>query len=92
MGHPPIDGAYTELYAGLSSDITIEKTGSLGEYRSSQPVSLQQLANPRLVIPFGRIAEIRNDFQEATRSEEESGNGTAAKFWNWTEDQIKQYV
>jgi retinol dehydrogenase-12 len=30
MGHPPIDGAYTELYAGLSSDITIEKTGSWG--------------------------------------------------------------
>ncbi|TGJ81953.1 hypothetical protein E0Z10_g6804 [Xylaria hypoxylon] len=73
VGHPPIDGAYTELYAGLSLDITIEKTGSW-------------------VIPFGRIAEIRKDLQEATRSESEGGNGNAAKFWDWTEEQVKQYT
>ncbi|KAI8632519.1 short-chain dehydrogenase [Xylariaceae sp. FL1651] len=73
LGYPPIEGAYTELYAGLSPDITLKNTGSW-------------------VIPFGRIAEIRKDLQEATRSEAEGGNGTAAKFWDWTEEQIKPYV
>ncbi|KAI0485533.1 short-chain dehydrogenase [Xylaria cf. heliscus] len=73
MGNPPIKGAYTELYAGLSPDITIEKTGSW-------------------VIPFGRLAEIRKDLQEATRSEADGGNGNAAKFWDWTEEQVKQYI
>ncbi|KAI1111163.1 short-chain dehydrogenase [Nemania sp. NC0429] len=72
-GFPPVNGAYTQLYAGLSPDITLERTGSW-------------------VIPFGRIAEIRKDLQEATRSEAEGGNGTAAKFWDWTEEQVKQYV
>ncbi|KAI0555555.1 short-chain dehydrogenase [Xylaria curta] len=73
MGHPAVEGAYTELYAGLSPDITIEKTGSW-------------------VIPFGRIGEIRKDLQEAARSKEEGGNGNAAKFWDWTEEQVKQYI
>ncbi|KAI8953890.1 short-chain dehydrogenase [Xylaria longipes] len=73
MGHPPINGAYTELYAGLSPDITMEETGSW-------------------VIPFGRIAEIRKDLQEAALPEAEGGNGTAAKFWDWTEEQVKQYI
>lgn len=30
--YPPLSGAYTELYAGLSPDITIEKTGCWGEF------------------------------------------------------------
>ncbi|KAI1289058.1 short-chain dehydrogenase [Xylaria venustula] len=73
MTYPPVNGAYTQLYAGLSPDITIDKTGSW-------------------VIPFGRISEIRKDLQEATRSGTEGGNGTAANFWDWTEEQVKDYV
>ena len=30
--HPPIYGAYTELFAGLSPQITMEKTGDWGEF------------------------------------------------------------
>ena len=26
---PPINGAYTELFSGLSSDITVEESGTL---------------------------------------------------------------
>ncbi|KAI0967310.1 short-chain dehydrogenase [Xylaria arbuscula] len=71
--YPPVNGAYTQLYAGLSPDITIDKTGSW-------------------VIPFGRVSEIRKDLQEATRSGAEGGNGTAANFWDWTEEQVKSHV
>ncbi|KAI0833103.1 putative short-chain dehydrogenase [Hypoxylon sp. FL0890] len=71
--YPPVNGAYTLLYAGLSPDITLEKTGSW-------------------VVPFGRIYLIRKDLLEATKTEEEGGNGTAKKFWEWTEEQIKQYI
>ncbi|KAI1391570.1 putative short-chain dehydrogenase [Hypoxylon trugodes] len=71
--YPPINGAYTLLYAGLSPDLTIEKTGSW-------------------VIPFGRTRPIRKDLTAAAKTVEEGGNGTAKKFWEWTEEQIKPYV
>ncbi|KAI1813259.1 short-chain dehydrogenase [Poronia punctata] len=72
-GYPPVNGAYAELYAGLSPDITMEKSGSW-------------------VIPFGRLGKIRKDLEEATRSEAEGGNGNSARFWDWTEEQIKPYI
>ncbi|KAI1330246.1 short-chain dehydrogenase [Xylariaceae sp. FL0255] len=73
LGHPEINGAYTELYAGVSPDITIEKTGGW-------------------VIPFGRLAAIRKDLLAATKSPEEGGNGTVAKFWEWSEEQVKPFA
>ncbi|KAI1098851.1 putative short-chain dehydrogenase [Jackrogersella minutella] len=71
--YPSVNGAYTLLYAGLSPEITLEKTGSW-------------------VVPFGRILPIRKDLTEATKTKEEGGNGTADKFWEWTEEQVKSYV
>ncbi|KAI0596494.1 putative short-chain dehydrogenase [Biscogniauxia sp. FL1348] len=71
--YPSVNGAYTELFAGLSPDITLEKTGSW-------------------VVPFGRIMPIRKDLLDATKSEDEGGNGTARKFWDWTEDQVKPFI
>lgn len=32
MLHTPIHGAYTELFAGLSPDVTIEKTGAWSKF------------------------------------------------------------
>lgn len=45
-----------------------------------------------LVAPFGRIHPIRKDLVKATQTEAEGGNGTAEKFWQWTEDQVRKYV
>lgn len=45
-----------------------------------------------LVIPWGRVAPVRKDLIEATKTEAEGGNGTALKFWEWTEKQIKPYL
>ncbi|KAF3056310.1 hypothetical protein GL218_06515 [Daldinia childiae] len=71
--YPSINGAYTLLYAGLSPDITIEKTGSW-------------------VIPWGRVRLVRKDLIEATKTEEEGGNDTAKKFWDWTDEQVNKYI
>lgn len=37
--HPVIYGAYTELFAGLSPEVTLEKTGEWGEWRISPNIS-----------------------------------------------------
>lgn len=33
--HPPINGAYTELFAGLSNEVTLEQSGGWGEPQSN---------------------------------------------------------
>ncbi|RYP45874.1 hypothetical protein DL768_007831 [Monosporascus sp. mg162] len=73
MMYPPVNGAYTELFAGLSPDITIEKTGCW-------------------VVPFGRIYPIRQDLNQAIKSESEGGTGGTRKFWEWTEEQVRPYL
>lgn len=70
---PPIQGAYTELFAGLSPDVTIEQTGAW-------------------IQPWGRLGvPLRKDIVAASRTEAEGGTGVAAKFWEWSEEQVKPY-
>lgn len=71
--YPIVNGAYAELWAGLSPEVTLEKAGSL-------------------VYPFGRFGTIRKDWEAATKSGTEGGNGTAQKFWDWSEEQVKKYL
>ncbi|KAI1392110.1 putative estradiol 17 beta-dehydrogenase [Hypoxylon trugodes] len=72
--YPIINGVYTQLFAGLSPDVTVDKAGSY-------------------VIPFGRLHYFRKDLEDgAAKSEAEGGNGTTQKFWDWSEDQVKQYL
>ncbi|KAI9658692.1 MAG: Rab geranylgeranyltransferase [Bathelium mastoideum] len=71
--HPPVNGAYTELFAGLSPELTMDNTG---EY----------------VVPWGRLYPIRPDLLDATKSEKEGGNDHAKKFWDWSEEQVREYA
>ncbi|PGH14005.1 hypothetical protein AJ79_03274 [Helicocarpus griseus UAMH5409] len=73
--HPPVFGAYTELFAGLSPEVTMEKARSTD-----------------WIVPWGRFAPVRPDLVEATKTEAEGGNGTAQKFWEWTEKQVEPYL
>lgn len=73
MKYPVVNGAYTELWAGLSPEVTVEKAGSL-------------------VLPFGRFGAIRKDWTAVTKPSDEGGNGTAQRFWDWSEEQVKEYV
>jgi len=71
--HKPIQGAYTELFAGLSPDIGIDQTGCW-------------------VIPWGRINPIRSDIKASSLTPEEGGTGVGAKFWEWSEEQVKPFL
>ncbi|KAG5297429.1 short-chain dehydrogenase [Histoplasma ohiense] len=73
MQFPPVFGAYTELFAGLSPDVTDKEPGNW-------------------IIPWGRVAPVRKDLVEAIKPETDGGNGTARKFWEWTENQIQPYL
>jgi retinol dehydrogenase-12 len=71
--HPPVNGAYTELFAGLSPEAAALKPNEW-------------------VIPFGRICTLRADIAAAGVPEAEGGNGTAAKFWEWCEEQVREFA
>jgi retinol dehydrogenase-12 len=43
------------------------------------------------VVPWGRFLIPRKDLIAASKTEEEGGTGVAAKFWDWTEEQVKPY-
>lgn len=70
-------GAYTELYAGLSSEITLEKSGAYiipwGRIR------------PDMDCP-------RRDIVAAMTSAEDGGLGYPTRFWEWCEQQWKPFV
>ncbi|KAH8651235.1 putative estradiol 17 beta-dehydrogenase [Xylariales sp. PMI_506] len=72
--YPPINGAYTELFAAFSPELT--KT-DWSKY---------------WVIPFARIAPLRQDLPRAATLESEGGTGGTHKFWEWNEEQVKPYL
>ena len=43
-------------------------------------------------MPWGRFAPIRDDLARGAKLEAEGGTGIAAKFWDWTEEQIRPYL
>lgn len=70
-------GAYTELYAGLSSEITLEQNGAYiipwGRIR------------PDSACP-------RQDIIKAMNPEDAGGLGYSSKFWDWCEKQWQPFV
>ena len=101
--HPPVKGGYTLLYGGLSPDLTIENSGTWGELFSPWKWSLSQCHEIIVywlitnlwfssVVPWGRIYPIREDLVAATKPKEDGGNGHACAFWEWNEEQVKQYL
>ncbi|KAH8820158.1 putative estradiol 17 beta-dehydrogenase [Xylogone sp. PMI_703] len=77
VGYPPIRGAYTELFAAFSPQVTVEST---------------QAKAGTWIIPFGRFHALRPDLLNATRLESEGGTGGTYKFWEWNEEQVKAYL
>jgi retinol dehydrogenase-12 len=45
--------------------------------------------NGAWIIPWGRINSIRKDIEASAKTEAEGGSGKAAKFWEWSEEQVK---
>ncbi|KAG0653118.1 Short-chain dehydrogenase reductase [Hyphodiscus hymeniophilus] len=71
--YTPIHGAYTELFAGLSPEVTPDKNGAW-------------------IVPWGRFMPVRKDLVASSKTKAEGGTGTAADFWEWTEEQVKPYL
>ncbi|KAK1598940.1 uncharacterized protein LY79DRAFT_505587 [Colletotrichum navitas] len=70
-------GGYTELFAGLSPEISLENNGAYvipwGRIRTDGDCP-------------------RKDLLDAMKLETEGGTGYAAKFWDWCEEQWKPFV
>ncbi|KAG6359350.1 hypothetical protein INS49_012871 [Diaporthe citri] len=71
--HPPILGAYTQLFAAFSPQVSIERSGEW-------------------VVPWGRFMKIRQHLLDGSKPVSEGGNGTAEKFWEWSEEQVKPFL
>lgn len=74
--YPVIRGAYSELFAAFSPQISIEKTDWSQTW----------------VGPFGRLLPLRADLSKATIPEEEGGSGGTVEFWEWNEKQVAKYL
>ncbi|KAH8890101.1 NAD(P)-binding protein [Thozetella sp. PMI_491] len=74
--YPPVYGAYTEMFAGFSPEVTVESTKKHNYW----------------IVPWGRFAPIRSDLIASMKPPSEGGTGLGGQFWGWTEEQIKPYV
>ncbi|RYP75255.1 hypothetical protein DL770_007450 [Monosporascus sp. CRB-9-2] len=77
MLYKPVFGAYTELFAGLSPEVTMEQNGIYiipwGRLRPDHTI-------------------LRKDIVKAMKPEEEGGLGYGGRFWDWCEAQWKPFV
>jgi retinol dehydrogenase 12 len=91
--HPPIYGAYTELFAGLSPEVTVQKSGAWSKFIGRRcGVRSDSAADLSKVVPWGRFLPLRKDFEAASKTEAEGGTGVGLQFWDWTEEQVKPYL
>ncbi|KAH8881862.1 short-chain dehydrogenase [Thozetella sp. PMI_491] len=72
--HPPIKGAYTELFAGLSPDVTLANTNDPAIW----------------IMPWGRLVPMQR--QDLVAAFVPRDSGKAAGFWNWCEDQVREFL
>ncbi|KAL9091607.1 MAG: hypothetical protein Q9159_001345 [Coniocarpon cinnabarinum] len=75
--YPAINGAHTELWAGLAPEVAEEAS------RKNQVVC---------VWPWGRLGTVRADVLAATKPEEEDGTGLGARFVAWCASQTQQFA
>jgi len=50
------------------------------------------VADLQAVGPWGRFFDIRKDIRVAAKPEAEGGKGVAAKFWDWSMEQVQEYA
>lgn len=44
------------------------------------------------VGPFGRFFDIRSDIAKDAKPASEGGKGVAGQFWEWSTEQVKEYL
>lgn len=93
MLYPQVYGAYTELFSGLSPEVTLEKTGSWSEFSHPHAWHLLLLTGltSRVVGPWGRFFDIRHDLVKGTERGPEGEQSVSEKFWDWSVEQTEAY-
>jgi hypothetical protein len=82
--HDPVNGAYTQLFAGLHPSITMANSGGWGEctlIKFRQDAKANMLAI--IVSPFGKTEDLRKDLADASQSK---------KYWEWSEAQVGPFM
>lgn len=74
--HKAIQGAYTELFAGLSPDLNLETLKDMDTW----------------VIPFGRLGKVRPDLVSACRTAVDEQSGNVVEFFAWCDEQLNGYL
>lgn len=100
--YPPKYGAYTNVFAGFSPEVTREKSGQFGKHGCFIPhitipspyVTMSRLttSTSSLVGPWGQFRNVSKEMLEGSKSRSRGGNGTAEEFWAWSEAQIQLYA
>ncbi|KAF4126430.1 Short-chain dehydrogenase, partial [Geosmithia morbida] len=96
MLFPSVYGAYTELFAGFSPEVTMEKTGAWSRFPSftkpTPPPSSPPFFEKHVMLgPWGRFFSMRRDIADGAKPLPD-GNSVAQQFWNWSTDQVKEYL
>lgn len=66
-------GAYSEIYAGFSPEVTAEQNGGH-------------------LMAWGRKGYLPKDVTDALKSESEGGTGTAQKFFDYCDREVKAFL
>jgi retinol dehydrogenase 12 len=48
--------------------------------------------NGAYIAPWGQVGQVRADIAAGLKTKEEGGSGAAAKFWDWSVKETKQYL
>lgn len=94
--YPPTFGAYTNLFAGFSPEVTVEKSGTFGTYMPSRLLLFSARENKlnviKIVAPWGQFWQASKEMLAGAKTKAEGGTGIARDFWDWTEAQVQPYL
>ncbi|KAF1828199.1 NAD(P)-binding protein [Decorospora gaudefroyi] len=68
------------------------KYGAYTEVFSGLSPSLTINDTGKWVVPWGRVHPLREDLHVAAKPVTEGGNGHSKAFWDWSEDQVKEFL
>ncbi|VUC35350.1 unnamed protein product [Clonostachys rosea] len=63
-----------------------------GAYTAIYAAFSPDVTNGDWIIPFGRRGSVKKSLERGAKDESEGGDGTARRFWQWQEEQIKPYM
>ncbi|KAI9641492.1 short-chain alcohol dehydrogenase [Ciborinia camelliae] len=85
--YPIINGVYAQLFAAFSPEVTIEKADWTKDWTKWCSYKHGSDLYEHYLPPSDQTG-----LTNATKPEEEGGNGNTQKFWEWNEEQVKNFI